>query len=51
MTSPGQTARGWLTYLQDHPGLVLTAILIPLMAFFGKRYFERKSKGKNSADS
>lgn len=48
MTGPNQTVRSWVTYLQDHPGLVLTAILIPMLGFFGKRYFERKSKGKNS---
>lgn len=50
MTDPGQTARGWLAYLQDNPELFLTAILIPLIAFFGKRYFDRRSKRKDSEE-
>lgn len=48
MTGPFQMIRSWLTYLQDNPGLVLTVILIPLIAFFGKRYFERRAKNKNT---
>ena len=44
MTGPFQMFRTWWIYLQDHPELFLTVIIIPLIAFFGKRYFDRKSK-------
>lgn len=44
MTGPLQMIREWWIYLQDHPELFLTVIIIPLIAFFGKRYFDRKSK-------
>ena len=44
MTGPVQMIRSWGTYLQDNPGLVLTVILIPLIASFGKRYLDRKKK-------
>src|SRR5687768_1641390 len=33
--------RGWL-FLMDNPGVVVTVILVPLIAFFGKRYFEKR---------
>jgi hypothetical protein len=33
----------WI-YMGDNPGVVLTAILIPLVAYFGKRYFDGKKK-------
>lgn len=44
MTGPFQMIREWWIYLQEHPELFLTVIIIPLIAFFGKRYFDRKSK-------
>jgi hypothetical protein len=37
--------RSWL-FLMDNPGVVVTVILIPLIAFFGKRYFDRRDKNK-----
>lgn len=39
-----QLIRSWWAYLQDNPGIVVTVILVPLIAFFGKRFFDRKSK-------
>ena len=44
MTGWMQMLRDWWIYLQDHPELVVTVILIPVIAYFGKRYFDRKSK-------
>jgi hypothetical protein len=44
MVGIGQTIRSWITYMQDNKGMVVTVILIPLFAYFGKRYFDRKSK-------
>ena len=35
-------------YMNDNPGWVLAAILIPLISFFGKRYFDRKRQKNNS---
>ena len=46
MTGPFQMFRTWWIYLQDHPELFLTVIIIPLIAFFGKRYFDRKKEQK-----
>ena len=44
LAPPTQMVRSWWSYLQDNPALVVTVILIPLIAFFGKRYFDRKAK-------
>lgn len=44
MVGIGQTIRSWISYLQDNKGMVVTVILIPLFAYFGKRYFDRKNK-------
>lgn len=41
-----QVIRSWWAYLQDNPGMVVTVILIPLVAFLGKRFFDRKQKNK-----
>jgi hypothetical protein len=41
-----QMFRDWWLYLRDNSSVVITVILIPLIAFFGKRYFERKAKKK-----
>jgi hypothetical protein len=42
-----QMLRTWWIYLQDNPGMVVTVILIPLIAYLGKRYFDRRSKNQN----
>jgi hypothetical protein len=44
MVGLGQVIRSWLVYLQDNPGMVITVILIPLIGYFGKRYFDRRTK-------
>lgn len=46
MTGPFQMIREWWIYLQEHPQLFLTVIIIPLIAFFGRRYFDRKKEQK-----
>ncbi len=45
LTPPIVVVRSWWSYLTDNPAMVVTVILIPLIAYFGKRYFDRK-KGK-----
>lgn len=38
--------RTFILYCKDNPGVVITAILIPLAAYFGKRYFDKKNNNK-----
>lgn len=44
LANPDDVVRSWWSYLTDNPAMVITVILIPLIAFFGKRYFDRKAK-------
>jgi len=39
--------RDWLVYLTNNPAYVISAILIPLIAYFGNRYFSNRVKKKD----
>jgi len=39
--------RDWLVYLTNNPAYVISAILIPLIAYFGNRYFSNRAKKKD----
>jgi hypothetical protein len=43
-----QMVLSWWIYLQDNPGMVVTVILIPLIAYIGKRYFDSRSKKQDT---